>query len=224
MSTTADGTAAGDGGSPGRAAPPLLAARGVRARYRRREVLRGVDLAIGHGEVVGISGENGSGKSTLLRVLAGMLKPDAGRVLRTATLGYAPQPPLIFEHLTVGEHFRYVGAARRLDDETVKRRTRELLDIFRFGPWGESRASELSEGTRQKLNLALALMADPEVLLLDEPYAGFEWQTYLRFWEHVGHLRERGRSVVVVSHLFPDRERLDRLLRLEDGRLEERYP
>lgn len=81
------------------------------------------------------------------------------------------------------------------------------------------RAGLLSGGSRQKLNLTLALMHDPDVLLLDEPYQGFDWETYLRFWELATRLRDAGRSVLVVSHLAYDIERLDQLWRLEDGRL-----
>lgn len=200
---------------------PLLEARGVTARYRRREVLRGVDLDLTAGTVVGISGENGSGKSTLLRVLAGVLRPRSGRVLRRASLGYAPQPPLTYDHLSVREHFRYVGSARDLPAPLRRERAARLMETFRFDAWADERATHLSEGTRQKLNLSLALLSDPEVLLLDEPYAGFEWETYLRFWEHVAELRDGGRAVAVVSHLFQDRARLDRLLVLRDGLVEE---
>lgn len=203
---------------------PLLVARDVSVRYRRRRVLRCVSVVLQPGEIVGVSGENGSGKTTLLQVLAGTLRPDGGRVLRRSSLGFAPQPPLLYEHLTVREHFRYVAAARSLDAEVREQRSGALLETLRFEAWADVRSGSLSEGTRQKLNLALALLADPEVMLLDEPYSGFEWETYLRFWDHAVSLRDRGRSVVVVSHLFQDRARLDRLLRLEDGRLAEVDP
>ena len=79
----------------------------------------------------------------------------------------------------------------------------------------------LSGGTRQKLNLTLALMHDPQVLLLDEPYQGFDWEMYLRFWEVAGSLRDRGRSVLVVSHLAYDTERLDAVYRLHGGVLKQ---
>jgi ABC-type multidrug transport system ATPase subunit len=81
------------------------------------------------------------------------------------------------------------------------------------------RTAELSGGTRQKLNLALALVHDPQVLLLDEPYSGFDWETYLRFWELAAELRAAGRAVLVVSHLLHETARIDRALRLAEGRL-----
>jgi ABC-type multidrug transport system, ATPase component len=85
--------------------------------------------------------------------------------------------------------------------------------------YADERTGALSGGTRQKLNLTLALMHDPRVLLLDEPYQGFDWDTYQRFWDLAGRLRDAGRSVLVVSHLAYDTGRLDELWRLARGRL-----
>jgi ABC-type multidrug transport system ATPase subunit len=79
------------------------------------------------------------------------------------------------------------------------------------------RADRLSGGTLAKLNLGLALLADPEVLLLDEPYAGFDWDTYLKFWQLVAHRRATGRSVLIISHFVADEERFDRIVELHDG-------
>lgn len=200
---------------------PLLAARGITRDYGRRRVLAGVGLEVWPGEVVGISGENGAGKSTLVRILAGVLPPDAGEVRRPEVMGYAPQEPLLYEQLTSWEHCRYFAAARGIPAERWRPRAEQLLQLYRFESWRDEPAANLSGGTRQKLNLALALLADPLLLLLDEPYGGFEWETYLRFWDHVREMQSRGRAIVLVSHLFHERERFDRLLELRDGRLEE---
>jgi ABC-2 type transport system ATP-binding protein len=195
----------------------MISARGVTKRLRRRQVLAGVHLDVVAGELVGITGENGSGKTTLLRILAGMLSADAGTITRPASIGYAPQLPLLYAHLTVREHFRYVAAARRLDEATWSERAARLCDRYHFAGWYNERVVRLSEGTKQKLNLALALLAAPALLLLDEPYGGLEWETYLRFWEHARELRDEGRAVIVVSHLFHDRTHLDRMLELRNG-------
>jgi ABC-type multidrug transport system ATPase subunit len=171
------------------------------------------------GEVVGIAGENGAGKSTLVRILAGLLPPDSGEVSRPHAMGFTPQNPLLYDRLTPWEHFRYSAAARGLSTEVWHARAEALLERYRFHAWRNDPALSLSGGTRQKLNLALALLSDPLVLLLDEPYGGFEWETYLRFWEHVREMQERGRAVVIVSHLFHEREHFHRLLTLREGRL-----
>lgn len=199
----------------------VLEARGLVKQLGRRRVLAGVDLTVRRGEVVGICGENGSGKSTLMRILAGLLGPDGGEVRPATTLGYAPQLPLLYDQLSVWEHFQYFAAARSLRRPVWQRGAEELLERYRFAQWRRHRVATLSGGTQQKLNLALALLPEPAVLLLDEPYGGFEWETYLRFWKHVRELRAAGRSLVVVSHLFYDREDLDRTLVLHDGRLVE---
>jgi ABC-2 type transport system ATP-binding protein len=199
----------------------LLRATELHKRLRWRRVLDGVTLEVRTGEIVGISGENGSGKTTLLRILAGVLRPDRGAVHRPVGLGYVPQVPLLYEHLTGWEHFGYVARARGLPAEVWTSRARALLDLYRFGQWSADPVSALSEGTRQKLNLALALLSEPSLVLLDEPYGGFEWETYLRFWDHARQMRDSGRAIVIVSHLFYDRSRLDRIVELRDGRVAE---
>jgi ABC-2 type transport system ATP-binding protein len=200
-------------------ADAVLAAVAISKRRRRRQVLTETGLAVHAGEIVGICGENGSGKSTLLQILAGVLAPDRGTVHRPASLGYAPQLPLLYPHLTVREHFRYVSAARRVDNALAAARATALLERYNFGSWMDDEARALSEGTRQKLNLALALLAEPDVLLLDEPCGGFEWETYLRFWEHAREVADAGRTIIIVSHLFHERQLLDRILTLREGRL-----
>jgi ABC-type multidrug transport system ATPase subunit len=154
-------------------------------------------------------------------VLAGMLLPSGGIVRRPDATGYAPQVPLLFDHLSPREHFRYFAAAHDIPVDLWRDRAASLLERFRFEPWESEPVSTLSEGTRQKLNLALALLSEPTVLLLDEPYAGFEWETYLTFWDYVREIRATGKAVILVSHLFYERSNFDRLFELESGRLRE---
>ena len=195
--------------------------RGLGPRRRTIEVLRGASMEARAGELIGLVGENGSGKSTLLKIIVGMLDRDGGTVDRTGKLGYCPQVPLLWGRLTVREHFDLFARAYDLGEEEVGRTRESLLAELQFERYLDYRVEELSGGTRQKLNLALSLMHDPDLLLLDEPYSGFDWETYLRFWGMSGELRDRGMSIVVVSHLISERERLDRIYELCDGRLEE---
>ncbi|MDG9710595.1 ABC transporter ATP-binding protein [Streptomyces sp. DH10] len=192
--------------------------REVCKSYPRRPVLRGVSLDLPAGSLVGIVGENGAGKSTLLRILVGELALDSGTVEFRGRVGYCPQNVVLHEAFTVDQHLRYLQVAYGLDNLD---RAVELLETLRFADYRHARLGTLSGGTRQKLNLTLALMHEPQVLLLDEPYQGFDWEMYLRFWELAESLRDRGRSVLVVSHLAYDTERLDRVFRLEAGQLRE---
>ncbi|KAF4407685.1 MULTISPECIES: ABC transporter ATP-binding protein [Streptomyces] len=197
----------------------VLEARDVHKSFRAHHVLRGADLRVAPGQLVGVVGENGSGKSTLLKTLAGTLPADRGEVRLSGSLGYCPQVPVLNHNLTVGQHLRYFAAAHRLPGLD---RGRELIRRLGYEQYEEKPAGELSGGTLQKLNLTLALLHDPDVLLLDEPYQGFDWETYLHFWDLVEDLRERGRAVVIITHLVFEQDRFDRLEDLVGGRLEPR--
>jgi ABC-2 type transport system ATP-binding protein len=192
--------------------------RGIPPRRRTIEVLKGADLEIRAGELVGLVGENGSGKSTLMQIIVGLLKRDDGEVQRPAKLGYCPQTPMLWEKLTVAEHFELFSEAYGLVDHAGEQARDSLLGELQFERYRDFRIEELSGGTRQKLNLALSLMHEPDLLLLDEPYSGFDWETYLKFWEMSERRRDAGMAILIVSHLLAERERLDRIYSLVDGR------
>jgi ABC-type multidrug transport system ATPase subunit len=192
--------------------------RGIWPRRRTIAVLQGATFEVRAGELVGLVGENGSGKSTLMQIIVGLLRADAGVVEPPARLGYCPQQPMLWDKLSVDEHFALFAGAYGLDDAARERAVGELLEELRFAKYRGYRVQELSGGTRQKLNLALALLHDPDLLLLDEPYAGFDWETYLRFWEMSERRRDAGMGILIVSHLLAERARLDRMYELRDGR------
>ena len=185
---------------------------------RHVEVLRGASLEVLPGELVGLVGENGSGKSTLMQIIVGLLARDGGNLARPERLGYCPQQPLLWDKLTVAEHFELFAQAYKLDERTAVGARDGLLEELSFAKYLSYRVEDLSGGTQQKLNLALALMHEPQLLLLDEPYAGFDWETYLRFWEMAERRRADGMGILVVSHLLAERERLSRIYELREGR------
>jgi ABC-2 type transport system ATP-binding protein len=199
-----------------------LQAHGLTKRYRRRTVLTDAALHVERGEAVAVIGENGAGKTTLLRLCAGLLAADAGTVTCRGRVGYCPQEPGLVDLLTAEQHLLLFGAAMGLSRAEARSSGRSLLDSFGFPREEKAAAKDLSGGTRQKLNLALSLLGDPTVLLLDEPYQGFDMGSYVDFWAHVDTWRTEGRGVVVVTHLLTELDRVDRVVEVRDGHARER--
>jgi ABC-2 type transport system ATP-binding protein len=197
---------------------PLVQADAIEKRYGQRLVLDRVSLSIDAGEAIALVGEKGAGKTTLLRICAGLVQPDSGDISVSGSIGYCPQEPGLLELLTVDEHLRLFGAGLGLspaDSISVGRTRLAELGLTRDN---ETPVRRLSGGSRQKLNLALALLGEPAVLLLDEPYQGFDHGTYVSFWEHVAGWRAEDRAVIVVTHLVAETVPIDRVVELQVAR------
>ncbi len=198
---------------------PLLVANGIVKRYKNRTVLDGVNFTLQRGEVVAVVGENGSGKSTFLKICAGVLSPDEGRIVRYGKVGYCPQDPGLLPRLTIDEHLHCFGTGLGLSQAKAIKRGRRHLKLLGTKDH-EGLSAQLSGGTRQKLNLALALLGNPAILLLDEPYQGFDHGTYVNFWELVEGWKNKGKAVVVITHLLAELGRADRVIDLTRGKAE----
>jgi ABC-type multidrug transport system ATPase subunit len=122
--------------------------------------------------------------------------------------------------LTVEEHFQYFSAAYGLEKKSWQPQCDRLLEHFNFKQYRMDLVAELSGGTQQKLNLSLALLHQPELLILDEPYNGFDWDTYLRFWEFTEQMQEKDCAILIVTHLLNETDRFDRIYNLKNGNLE----
>ncbi|MFI9600038.1 ATP-binding cassette domain-containing protein [Streptomyces sp. NPDC052043] len=202
------------GTSPSAERKVLLQAHGIVKRYKGRRVLNGVDLVVHAGEVAAIVGSNGAGKSTMLKICAGLLSPDKGQVRAGGNLGYCPQNAGVIGFLTPREHFTLFGTGRGLSRREAERRGRRLGTQLDWNIARNVLAKDLSGGTRQKLNVALSALGDPDLLLLDEPYQGFDHGSYVDFWHNVWSWREAGKAVVVVTHMLNQLDRVDQVLDL----------
>ena len=201
-------------------AEALEKAYGSRLPFSRRvEVLDGVSIEIQPGELLGIVGGNGAGKSTLMKILVGVLEPDTGTVTRRCSIGWCPQESLLYDRLTITETMELFGAAYGLDQATIRERVAELAETFGYERYLDTRIDRLSGGNRQKVNLSVALLHEPDLLLLDEPYTGFDWETYQQFWRLAETLPQRDTAVVIISHFVESRERFDRIYEIADGEL-----
>jgi ABC-type multidrug transport system ATPase subunit len=199
---------------------PLIKLENVQKSYGKNRVLNGGTLEVNAGEFACIVGENGSGKSTLLKIAIGLLKADKGFVFCTENTGYCPQELLLYEYLNIEEHFRLFGLAYNLEIEFIMNRSEQLMEIFGFRNYRKFKVHQLSGGTRQKLNLSLALLHDPKLLLLDEPYAGFDKETYHCFLNYTKEAIRDNRAIVMVSHLIHDREHFSMMYNLRNGMID----
>ncbi|MFB6396630.1 ATP-binding cassette domain-containing protein [Polymorphospora lycopeni] len=198
--------------------PVRLDVRGISKRYRRHRVLSDVNLTVRAGQIAAVVGANGAGKSTFLRICAGLVSPDRGEVHAYGSLGYCPQDGGTREFLTPDEHFVLIGTGRDLDRSAARRAGRAHAARLDWEPDRGRLAGQLSGGTRQKLNLVMARLGEPDILLLDEPYQGFDRGAYLDFWHEVWRWRDTGTAVVVVTHLLNQLDRVDIVLDLTPDR------
>ena len=205
-------------------------ARGLAKRFGRRVALDGVDLSLGPGELVGLVGPNGAGKSTLLRLILGLARPSGGelRVLgepaggpALARVGAVAERPAFWEHLTARGNLAAVARAARIGDPDARvRRIDEALERVGLLGAADVRVRAFSQGMRQRLAIALALLGRPELLVLDEPANGLDPGGIAEVRGLLRSLRDAGAAVLVSSHLLAELEPIaDRLVVLSRGRV-----
>ena len=195
---------------------PLVRAIAVARRFGDIEALAPTDVELFPGETVALVGPNGAGKSTLLSVLAGALEPSEGVVEVHATVGWVPQRPAHYSRLSARENLELFAELEGVREPRAA--AQRLLE--RFSLPKEARPSgDLSVGNRQRLNVALSLLGEPRVLLLDEPTAPLDPGQRRRLWEVVNALRGEGGAVCFATQNLEEVEHADRVLVLQDGRL-----
>jgi ABC-2 type transport system ATP-binding protein len=195
----------------------LLRAAGVARRYGELEALAPTDLDLREGETVALVGPNGAGKSTLLAILAGALEPTAGRVEARVRTGWVPQRPAHYARLSPRENLELFARLEGVGDPVAD--AERMLERFSLPDTGRP-SGELSVGNRQRLNVALSLLGDPRVLLLDEPTASLDPGQRLRVWRVVNELRSAGGSVCFATQNVEEiGEHSDRVLVLQSGRV-----
>jgi ABC-2 type transport system ATP-binding protein len=194
-----------------------LAASDLVKRYGEREALRGVSLSAGRGELVAVIGPNGAGKTTLLSILAGIQRPDEGTVSVTPDkVGWVPQQPALYGKLTVAENLMLFARLERVaEPEASVDRMIELTDLR---DRADDQVATLSGGNRQRVNIAIGLLAAPDVLLLDEPSSALDPRQRERLWEFIVRLASEGTTVIFATHHIPEADRYaSQLIVLADG-------
>lgn len=198
---------------------------GVSVVRGRARVLHDLDVAIAAGSVTGLLGPSGSGKTTLMRVLVGVQRRVTGTVAvlgRTpgdpalrAAVGYVTQAPSVYGDLTTRENLAYFADVLGVGDAAIT----AVLDLVGLQGEIDRTVATLSGGQRSRVSLATALLADPELLILDEPTVGLDPVLRAELWGTFHRLADRGTTLLVSSHVMDEAERCDRVLILRDGRL-----
>jgi ABC-2 type transport system ATP-binding protein len=208
---------------------PLLEVHGLSKHFGARQALGELSLSVGSGEIVGLVGSNGSGKTTSLRILAGLLEADGGRgsllgldLLRQSaevrrSVGYLAQRDSLYGLLTVQENLSFRADAFGL--RTPARVVLAAIDRFGLQPFTTQRADRLSGGWARILQLAVALLHEPQVVILDEPTAGLDVAARQAVWRHLTRLAGEGRALLLSTHDLLDANRCSRIVLLSQGRI-----
>ena len=227
-----DGASAASTGSPSAMSGPAQSAsgsaitvRGLVKRYGQLEALRGVDLDVRQGEIFGLIGPDGAGKTSMFQILGGVMEATAGtatmlglpaREARTV-VGYLTQVFSLYPDLSVAENLRYVGELRRLARHEIDERGRRYLSMFQMERFMDRLAGKLSGGMKQKLALACALVAEPRILLLDEPTTGVDPVSRREFWDALAQLSAEGMTILLATPYLDEAERCHRVALMHDG-------
>ena len=192
----------------------MLEARSLTKYYGQLPALRNVSFIARPGQILGYLGPNGSGKSTTLRMLVGLMEPSNGDVLWKGQsifddlpafrkqLGYVPEEPFLYTHLTAPEYLRLVGGLRGVEDAALETKIERFLKLFNLEDDQYSTLSAFSTGMRQKVLLASALLHNPELIILDEPFSGLDVSSALMLRSVIKSLAEEGRTILMSSHVI----------------------
>jgi ABC-2 type transport system ATP-binding protein len=198
-----------------------LAARSLTKRFGSRTALREVSFELRAGEIVAVIGPNGAGKTTLLSILAGILPPSEGELTRspgTWDVGWVPQQPALYSKLSVAQNLRLFARLEKLPEPEAA--VTRMLQETGLQDRAEDEVGRLSGGNQQRVNIAIGLLVEPPVLLLDEPSASLDPRQRERLWEFIGGLASRGTAVAFSTHNVAEAERYaTRVLVLVDGEL-----
>ncbi len=207
----------------------LLKIKNLSKFYQRRQVLENINLHIFPGEIYGLLGRNGAGKTTLINIICNLLRPDHGTVTinnlptgnaTTALIGIAPQDNLLYEHLTCAENLDFFATIYGLTPPQKQQRIRHCLESVNLADRAKSLVKTLSGGMKRRLNIAVALVHQPKLIILDEPTAGLDVEARSQIWDLINQLPQQGITVLLTTHLLDEAEGLcHRLGILKDGQL-----
>lgn len=207
----------------------MLKATGLLKRFGDQVAVDGVDLSIPKGSCFGLVGPNGAGKTTTISMLVGVLKPDGGTVEMDGVaananfktkIGFVPQELALYDELTAEENLRFFGLLYSLKGDALTARIEAALDLANLKDRAKDKVSAYSGGMKRRLNIAVALLHDPELLILDEPTVGVDPQSRNAIFDALEALRAQGKTLLYTTHYMEEVERLcDRIAIMDHGKI-----
>jgi ABC-2 type transport system ATP-binding protein len=210
----------------------MLEVVGLRKSYGDLVAVDGVSLRAAKGETIGLLGPNGAGKTTTVSIIAGLVRPDSGevriggRTLRgdsdpaKRNIGLVPQDIGLYDEMSARENLHLFGALYGMEGAALKRAMEEALDLVGLSERARDKVKGFSGGMKRRLNLAAALLHDPQLLLLDEPTVGVDPQSRNAIFDNLEALRKRGKTLLYTTHYMEEAERLcDRLVIIDRGKI-----
>jgi ABC-2 type transport system ATP-binding protein len=205
----------------------LVELNGVSKAFKGVPVLNKVDLSIGEREIFGLIGPSGAGKTTLIRLIIGAIAADGGEIAVDGhkipdlsvlhEIGYMPQNDALYNDLTGMENLIFFGGMYASGGKALRARAKEMLQLVELSDAGGRRVGVYSSGMKKRLSLAIALMHDPKILILDEPTVGIDPILRRKIWNRFEALRDLNRTVLVTTHVMDEAERCDRLALVYGG-------
>jgi ABC-2 type transport system ATP-binding protein len=208
----------------------IIEARDITRNFGDFRAVDKLNLKIKKGEVFGFLGPNGAGKTTSINMMVGLLRPTSGQVLingqdveevKKGTIGICPQELVLWDFLTCKESLMLMGDMYEVPGDELKLRVEKLLDDLFLQDKANTVVNQLSGGMKRRLNLAMAVVHQPEIVVLDEPSEGLDPQSRRVLWNYIRHLRdEEGKTVILTTHLMDEADRLsDRIAIIDHGKL-----
>ncbi len=205
----------------------VIQVENFRQQFGKVVVLKNVNLEVRRGEILGLLGPSGSGKTTLVKALIGMSKPTEGKVSVfdvlmpslsvVARIGYMAQSDALYEDLNATENILFFAALYGMKGKEARKRAKELLSLVLLSEEGKKLVRDFSGGMKRRLSLAIALVHNPEILILDEPTVGIDPVLRIQFWKEFERLRQNGVTIIITTHVMDEAEHCDRLALIRDG-------
>ena len=210
----------------------MLEVNGLTKSYGKLTAVSGVSFRVNAGETIGLLGPNGAGKTTTVSVIAGLLSPDSGEVLidgkrvKSDTdpvklkIGLVPQDMALYDQLSARDNLTFFAALYSLAGTKAKQAMDDALNLVGLSDRANDRVKEFSGGMKRRLNLAAALLHDPQILLLDEPTVGVDPQSRNAIFDNLEVLKKRGKTLIYTTHYMEEAERLcDRIVIIDHGKV-----